>query len=151
MEVDTITREVVTDTRLQTAFERLIEIKHQKTLLEAEEQLIKDDAFDYLTGVEHTTCGRFVVNNITAEVYVSYRPQREWKTGELQKVKNLEGHLGHAECFVVAYCVSLSNENEREQSELSSTELRLYSCELLLLGQGLLFMLGIPSQFHKVL
>ncbi len=75
MEVDTITQEVDTETRLQRAFERLIEIKHQRTLLDAEEQLIKDDAFDYLNGVVHATSGRFVANDITADVYVSYLPQ----------------------------------------------------------------------------
>ena len=38
---------------------------------------IKDDAFDSLTGVAHTTSGRFVANDITADVYVSFRPQRD--------------------------------------------------------------------------
>lgn len=63
MEVEIITQEADTETRLQKAFERMIEIKHQKNLLEQEEQLIKDDAFDYLTGVVHTTSGRFVATS----------------------------------------------------------------------------------------
>ena len=96
MEVETITQEVNTETRLQRAFERLIDIKHQRTLLDAEEQLIKDGAFDYLTGVAHTTCGRFVANDVTADVYVSYRPQREYDTEELQKIKHLEEQLSQA-------------------------------------------------------
>ena len=93
MEVETITQEAGTETKLQRAFERLIEIKHQRTLLDAEEQLIKDDAFDYLTGVAHTTCGRFVANDITADVYVSYRPQRDYDTEGFQKIKDLEEQL----------------------------------------------------------
>ncbi|MCL4510054.1 MAG: hypothetical protein M1470_03165 [Bacteroidetes bacterium] len=96
MEVETITQEAGTETKLQRAFERLIEIKHQRTLLDAEEQLIKDDAFDYLTGVAHTTCGRFVANDITADVYVSYRPQREYDADQLQKVKDLDEQLSQA-------------------------------------------------------
>lgn len=96
MEVDTITLEADTETRLQRAFERMIEIKHQKNLLEQEEQLFKDDAFDYLTGVAHTTSGRFVANDVTADVYVSYRPQREYDTEGLQKVKDLEEQLSQA-------------------------------------------------------
>ena len=39
MEVDTITQEVDTEAKLQIAFERLIEIKHHKTLLQAEESV----------------------------------------------------------------------------------------------------------------
>jgi hypothetical protein len=96
MEVETITQEPVTETRFQRAFERMIEIKHQKYLLEQEEQQIKDDAFDYLTGVAHTTSGRFVANDVTADVYVSYRPQREYDTEELQKIKHLEEQLSLA-------------------------------------------------------
>ena len=60
------------------------------------EQLIKDDAFDYLTGVAHTTSGRFVANDITADVYVSYHPQREYDTEGLQKIKELEEQLSQA-------------------------------------------------------
>ncbi|MCL5266964.1 MAG: hypothetical protein M1469_02535 [Bacteroidetes bacterium] len=82
--------------KLQTAIERLIEIKHQKNLLEQEEQQVKDDAFDYLTGVAHTTSGRFVGNDVTADVYVSYRPQREYDTEELQKIKHIEEQLSQA-------------------------------------------------------
>ncbi len=93
MEVETITQEEETETRRQKAFERMIEIKHQKNLLEQEEQRIKDDAFDYLTGVAHTTSGRFVANDVTADVYVSYRPQREYDTEEVQKIKELEEQL----------------------------------------------------------
>ena len=37
MEVQTITQETETETRLQRAFERLIEIRHQRILLDAEE------------------------------------------------------------------------------------------------------------------
>ena len=96
MEVETITQEVNPDIRLQKAFERMIEIKHQKILLEQEEQQIKDDAFDYLTGVAHTTSGRFVANDVTADVYVSYRPQREYDTEELQKIRVLEEQLSQA-------------------------------------------------------
>ncbi len=96
MEVETITKEADTETRLQKAFERMIEIKHQKNLLEQEEQQIKDDAFDYITGVAHTTSGRFVANDITADVYVSYRPQREYDTEGLQKLKELEEQLSQA-------------------------------------------------------
>ena len=96
MEVETITQEMDTETRLQKAFERMIEIKHQKNLLEQEEQQIKDDAFDYLTGVAHTTSGRFVANDVTADVYVSYRPQREYDTEEVQKIKDLEEQLSQA-------------------------------------------------------
>lgn len=96
MEVETITQEAGIETRLQRAFERLIEIKHQRTLLDAEEQLIKDDAFDYLTGIAHTTSGRFVANNVTADVYVSYRPQREYDVEEAQKIKDLEEQLNQA-------------------------------------------------------
>ncbi len=96
MELATITQEVNTEARLQKAFERLIEIKHQRTLLDAEEQLIKDDAFDYLTGVAHTTSGRFVANEVTADVYVSYRPQREYDTDQLQKIKELDEQLSQA-------------------------------------------------------
>ncbi len=93
MEVETITQEADTEIRLQKAFERMIEIKHQKNLLEQEEQQIKDDAFDYLTGVTHTTSGRFVANDVTADVYVSYRPQREYDAEELEKIKHLEEQL----------------------------------------------------------
>ncbi len=93
MEVYTITQEAGIETRLQEAFERLIEIKHQKTLLDAEEQLIKDDAFDYLTGVAHTISGRFVANDITADVFVSYRPDREYDTEGPQKIRDLEEQL----------------------------------------------------------
>ena len=93
MEVETITPEADTETRLQRAFERLVEIKHQKNLLEQEEQLIKDDAFDYLTGVAHTTSGRFVANDVTADVYVSYRPEREYDSEGFQKIKDLEEQL----------------------------------------------------------
>lgn len=96
MDFDTITQEVDTETRLQTAFERLIEIKHQRTLIDAEEQLIKDDAFEYITGVAHTTSGRFVANDVTADVYVSYRPQREYDTEGLQKISELEEQLSQA-------------------------------------------------------
>ena len=96
MEVDAITREAHTETRLQRAFERLIEIKHWRTLLDAEEQLIKDDAFDYLTGVAHTTSGRFVANDVTADVYVSYRPQREYNQDQLQRLKGLDEQLSKA-------------------------------------------------------
>lgn len=96
MEVETITKEADTETRLQRAFERMIEIKNQKNLLEQEEQRIKDDAFDYLTGVAHTTSGRFVANDVTADVYVSYRPQREYDAEELQKIKHLEEQLSQA-------------------------------------------------------
>lgn len=96
MEADTMTQPVDTQTKLQTAFERLIEIKHQKTLLEEEEQLLKDDAFDYLTGVAHTTSGRFVANEVTADVYVSYRPQREYDGDQLQKIKDLDEQLSRA-------------------------------------------------------
>ena len=96
MEVDTITQEMDTETRLQKAFERMIEIKNQKNLLEQEEQQIKDDAFDYLTGIAHTTSGRFVANDVTADVYVSYRPQREYDTDQLQKIKDLDEQLSQA-------------------------------------------------------
>ena len=96
MEVDTITQELDTEAKLQRAFERMIEIKRQKTLLEAEEQLIKGDAFDYLTGVAHTTSGRFVANDITADVFVSYRPNREYDTDQLLKIKELEEQLSQA-------------------------------------------------------
>ncbi len=96
MEVATITKEADTKTRLQRAFERMIEIKHQKTLLEQEELQIKDDAFDYLTGVAHTTSGRFVANDVTADVYVSYRPEREYNTEGLQKLRDLEAQLSEA-------------------------------------------------------
>ena len=96
MEVETITKEADSETRLQRAFERMIEIKNQKNLLEQEEQRIKDDAFDYLTGVAHTTSGRFVANDVTADVYVSYRPQREYDAEELQKIKHLEEQLSQA-------------------------------------------------------
>ena len=96
MEVETITQEADTGIRLQKAFERMIEIKHQKNLLEQEEQQIKDDAFDYLTGVAHTTSGRFVANDVTADVYVSYRPQREYDTDQLQKIKDLDEQLSRA-------------------------------------------------------
>ena len=102
MEVATITKEADTETRLQRAFERMIEIKHQKTLLEQEELQIKDDAFDYLTGVAHTTSGRFVTNDVTADVYVSYRPQREYDTEELQKIKHIEEQLSQAKCRFAA-------------------------------------------------
>ncbi len=96
MEVETITQEMDTETRLQRAFERMIEIKHPRNLLEQEEQQIKDDAFDYLTGIAHTTSGRFVANDITADVYVSYRPQREYDTEGLRKIKDLEEQLSQA-------------------------------------------------------
>ncbi|MDG6998835.1 MAG: hypothetical protein JRN15_06950 [Nitrososphaerota archaeon] len=96
MEVDTITQAVDTETTLQKAFKRVIEIKHQKNLLEQEEQQTKDDAFDYLTGVAHTTSGRFVANDITAEVYVSYRPQREYDNEEMKKIKDLQAQLSEA-------------------------------------------------------
>ena len=96
MLAETLTEEIDTQARLQAAFERLIEIKHQKTLLEQEEQQIKDDAFDYLTGVAHTTSGRFVANDVTADVYVSYRPQREYDTEEVQRIKELEEELSQA-------------------------------------------------------
>ncbi len=96
MEADTLTKTVDTESRLQAAFEKLIEIKHQRTLLEEEEQLLKDDAFDYLTGVAHTTSGRFVANDLTADVYVSYRPQREYDAGQLQKIKDLDEQLSQA-------------------------------------------------------
>jgi predicted RNA-binding protein (virulence factor B family) len=96
MEVYPITQEVDVETRLQRTFERLIEIKHQKNLLEQEEQQIKDDAFDYLTGVAHATAGRFVANGVTADVYVSYRPQCEYDAEELQKIKHLEEQLSQA-------------------------------------------------------
>ena len=96
MEVETIIQKADTETRLQRAFERIIEIKHQRTLLDTEEQLIKDDAFDYLTGVAHTTSGRFVANDVTADVYVSYRPQREYDTEGLQKIRELEEQLSQA-------------------------------------------------------
>ena len=102
MEVTTITQGADTETRLQIAFERLIEIKHQRTILDAEEQLIKDDAFDYLTGVAHTTSGRFVANDVTADVYVSYRPQREYDTDQLQKIKDLDEQLSRAKCRFAA-------------------------------------------------
>ncbi|HQT92682.1 MAG TPA: hypothetical protein PL001_11725 [Candidatus Kryptobacter bacterium] len=58
--------------------------------------MIKDDAFDYLTGVAHTTSGRFVANDTTADVYVSYRPQREYDEEGLQKLKELEEQLCQA-------------------------------------------------------
>ncbi len=96
MEAETITEEVGSETRRQRAFERLIEIKNQKNLLEQEEQLLKDDAFDYLTGIAHTTSGRFVANDVTADVYVSYRPQREYDTDQLQKIKDLDEQLSQA-------------------------------------------------------
>ncbi len=96
MEAETIIQEVDTETRLQKAFERMIEIKHERTLLDAEEQLIKDDAFEYLTGVANTTSGRFVANDVTADVYVSYRPQREYDTDQLQKIKDLDEQLSRA-------------------------------------------------------
>ncbi|MCL5033550.1 MAG: hypothetical protein M1395_00420 [Bacteroidetes bacterium] len=70
-----------------------VETKHQKTPLEAEERLVKDDASDYITGVAHTTSGRFVANDITADVYVSYRPQRDYDTEGFQKIKDLEEQL----------------------------------------------------------
>ena len=75
---------------------RSIEIKHQRTLPDAEEESIKDDAFDYLTGVAHTKSGRFVANGVTADVYVSHRPQREYDAEELQKIKHLEEQLSQA-------------------------------------------------------
>ena len=90
MEVETITQEAETETRLQ------------KALLEEEEQLTKDDAFDYLTGVAHTTSGRFVANEITADVCVSYRPQREYDTEGRQKIKELEEQLSQAKCRLAA-------------------------------------------------
>ena len=96
MLAETLTQEADTGTRLQAAFERLIEIKHQKTLLEEEEQLLKDDAFDYLTGVARTTSGRFVANDVTADVYVSYRPQREYDSDQLQKIRDLDEQLSRA-------------------------------------------------------
>ena len=102
MEAETIIQEVDTETRLQKAFERMIEIKHERTLLDAEEQLIKDDAFEYLTGVANTTSGRFVANDVTADVYVSYRPQREYDTDELQKIKDLDEQLSRAKCRFAA-------------------------------------------------
>lgn len=91
MEVETITQEAATENRLQRALGRMIEIKHQRNLLEQEEQPIKDDSFDYLTGIVHTTSGRFVANDITADVHVSYRPQREYDAEEFQKIKGSRG------------------------------------------------------------
>ena len=41
MEVETITMKMDTEARLQKAFERMIEIKHQKYLLEQEESAHK--------------------------------------------------------------------------------------------------------------
>ncbi len=64
-------------------------LKCLKDAVHITEQLIKDDPFDFLTGVAHTTSGRFVANNVTADVYVSYRPQREYDTEGLQKIKEL--------------------------------------------------------------
>ena len=98
--VNTITGEVMEadnkTEKLQKSFERLIEIKHQKALLEAEEQDLKDDAFDYLTGVARTTCGRFVANDVTADVYVSYRPQREYDEETIEKIRQLDEQLSQA-------------------------------------------------------
>ncbi len=96
MEQEVLTQEQDTAAGLQKAFERMIEIKNQKNLLEQEEQLLKDDAFDYLTGVAHTTCGRFVANDVTADVYVSYRPQREYDEETLVRIKELEERLSQA-------------------------------------------------------
>ena len=41
MEAETITQEIDSETRLQRAFARMIEIKHQKNLLEQEESVHK--------------------------------------------------------------------------------------------------------------
>ena len=79
--------------KLQASFERLIEIRKQKSLLEEQEQSLKGDAYDYLIEVAHTTSGRFVANDITADVFVSYRPEREYDTEGLQKIKDLEEQL----------------------------------------------------------
>jgi hypothetical protein len=101
MESDTLTspteEEVafveVSEEKLQRSFERLIEIRKQKSLLDEEEQSLKGDAYDYLIGIAHTTSGRFVANDITADVFVSYRPNREYDTEGLQKIKDLEEQL----------------------------------------------------------
>jgi hypothetical protein len=78
---------------------------------------IKDDTFDYLTGVAHTTSGRFVANDVTADVYVSYRPQREYDTDQLQKIKDLDEQLSQAKCRFAASRVSFLNIDERERQE----------------------------------
>lgn len=83
----------VSEEKLQRSFERLIEIRKEKALLEEEEQSLKGDAYDYLIGIAHTTSGRFVANDITADVFVSYRPEREYDTEGLQKIKDLEEQL----------------------------------------------------------
>lgn len=83
----------VSEEKLQKSFERLIEIREAKSLLEEEEQSLKANAYDYLIQVAHTTSGRFVANDITADVFVSYRPEREYDTEGLQKIKELEEQL----------------------------------------------------------
>ena len=65
--------------------ERRIGVKHHKIHLEEKEKLLQEDDFDDLAGVAHTTSGRFVANDVTADVYVSYRPQREYDEEGVQK------------------------------------------------------------------
>jgi len=88
---DTITEtEHKSEEELQKAFENLIEIRHQKAILEQMEESFKKDAMDYLTEIAHMSSGRFIANGVTADVHLSFRPQREYDSETQTKMRELD-------------------------------------------------------------
>ncbi|MCL4509535.1 MAG: hypothetical protein M1470_00450 [Bacteroidetes bacterium] len=89
----TVEAEHKSEEDLQKAFENLIEIRHQKAILEQMEESLKKDAMDYLTEVAHMSSGRFIANGVTADVHLSFRPQREYDSETQAKMKELDEQL----------------------------------------------------------
>lgn len=78
---------------LQKAFENLIEVRHQKAILERMEESLKKDAMDYLTEIAHMSSGRFIANGVTADVHLSFRPQREYDSETQGKIRELDDQI----------------------------------------------------------
>ena len=96
METETLTMtetEHKSEEELQKAFENLIEIRHQKAILEQMEESFKKDAMDYLTEIAHMSSGRFIANGVTADVHLSFRPQREYDSETQTKMRELDDQL----------------------------------------------------------